>query len=350
MELAELDETRLEKAAEETTIFGRISPGQKKRLMEILRHRGRYVAMIGDGVNDVLALKRANLGIAMQSGSAATRGVADMVLLNDSFSALPAAFLEGQRIINGMKDILRLFLTRALYFALLIISTAMIGVGFPYVPKHATLVTLFSVGIPTFALASWARPGEVPKGSLVRSVMHFILPASVTIFAFGLLIYTGIFGVTYSDAEGTAATITQEEIDRFRASAGIDYPIESPQELAQEKATLVAQSALTTFTLVAGLILIIFVEPPAPFFVGGDTLSGDIRPTILAAASFLFFLAVMAIPAWRDFFELLLLPAHLYAAIGTALLLWMFALRFLWRANWFERFLRLDPQWMRKRT
>jgi cation-transporting ATPase E len=341
-ELEDMDDTNFNQVAEKISIFGRIMPEQKERLVEALREGGHYVAMIGDGVNDVLSLKKANLGIAMQSGSAATRAVADMILLNDSFGALPPAFMEGQRIINGMRDILRLFLTRAIYFAMLIIATAVIGIGFPYVPKHATLVTLFTVGIPTFALAAWARPGNVPKEGLMRAVTHFVFPAAISTFLFGLIIYTTAFGLAYRDAEARSFTVTQEEIDRFRISAGIDYEITAPEDYASELATLVAQSALTTFTLLAGLVLVVFVEPPTEFFVGGDIYSGDKRPTLLVVGLLLASLAVMIIEPIRTFFEVLVLPPFAYLIIGVAVVLWAFVLRQTWRLHWFERFLRLE--------
>ncbi len=107
-----MDDGQFSRVVERTTIFGRITPEQKQRIIATLRAQGRYVAMTGDGVNDVLALKQAKLGIAMQSGTQAARNVADIVLLGDSFAALPEAFLEGQRIMNGMGDILRLYMTR----------------------------------------------------------------------------------------------------------------------------------------------------------------------------------------------------------------------------------------------
>ncbi len=346
--LEQMDDDQFEKTVEEKSIFGRISPLQKERIVELLHGLGYYVAMIGDGVNDVLSLKKADLGIAMQSGSAATRSVADMVLLNDSFGALPPAFLEGQRIINGMKDILRLFLTRAIYFALLIISTSVIGIGFPYVPKHATLVTLFSVGIPTLALAAWARPGNIPKRSIIRSILHFVIPASFSVFLFGVIIYAAAFGYAYTEVESNLIDLSREEIDRFRESAGIDYPIDSDEQYYEEVATLIAQNSLTTFTLLAGLILIVFVEPPVPFFVAGDEPSTDRRPTILALALGLSFFLILFIEPLRDFFELLILPTSWYAIIGCMLLLWMFILRYSWRAHWFERFLQLDPEGYRK--
>src|ERR671933_916439 len=117
LELADLDEPRLGEVASEITVFGRVTPSQKEQLVLALRGRGHYVAMIGDGVNDVLSLKRANLGIAMHSGSQAARAVADLILLDDRFGVLPEAFAQGQRIVSGMLDILKLFLSRILYVA-----------------------------------------------------------------------------------------------------------------------------------------------------------------------------------------------------------------------------------------
>src|SRR5690606_22243384 len=215
-ELAAMDAGTFAQTAEEATIFGRITPQQKEKLVETLRGRGCYVAMIGDGVNDVLSLKKAQLGIAMQSGSAATRGVADMVLLNDSFAALPPAFLEGQRIINGMKDILRLFLTRAVFAALLILSVAVVGIGFPYVPKHVSLLTFLAVGVPTFALALWARPAP-PKRRILYTVTHFVFPAAISIFVFGLLLYTFYFSVAYNEV--IQVNVTPAEIAAFESYA-----------------------------------------------------------------------------------------------------------------------------------
>ncbi|GAB4451156.1 MAG: HAD-IC family P-type ATPase [Anaerolineae bacterium] len=338
-ELAAMDAATFTQTAEEATIFGRITPQQKEKLVETLRGRGCYVAMIGDGVNDVLSLKKAQLGIAMQSGSAATRGVADMVLLNDSFAALPPAFLEGQRIINGMKDILRLFLTRAVFAALLILSVAVVGIGFPYVPKHVSLLTFLAVGVPTFALALWARPAP-PKRRILYTVTHFVFPAAISIFVFGLLLYTFYFSVAYNEV--IQVNVTPAEIAAFESYAGIDYAIDSQDAYAFEVASVTARTVLTTFTIITGIVLVVFVEPPTPFFVGGDALSPDKRPTILAGCLLLAFVAIMLIEPVRDFFELILLSPADYAIIGVVTVIWALVLRYLWRARLLERFLHLE--------
>jgi cation-transporting ATPase E len=302
LDLADMDESQLAQVAEEATAFGRITPQQKERLVRALRSRGHYVAMMGDGVNDVLSLKQAQLGIAVQSGSQATRAVADMVLMEDSFSALPAAFREGQRIIRGMQDILRLFLARTLYMTLLILGAAVVGVAFPVTPKHNAVLALLTVGIPTLALAVWAQPGELPR-SVLRSVWHFVASAAFTVAVVGLAVYLGFLLTMGSEA--------------------------------------IAQSALTTATVLCGLVLIPFVEPPTPAWVGGDVLSGDRRPAFLALGMLAAFVLILLVPALRRFFELRLLPLLDYVLIGAVVIVWGFILRFAWRKRLFERLLNL---------
>jgi cation-transporting ATPase E len=298
-----MDDVRLAELSKETAVFGRITPGQKERLVRVFKDSGEYVAMIGDGVNDVLSLKQAHLGIAMQSGSQATRGVADMVLLDDSFSVLPTAFSEGQRIVNGMQDIVRLFLTRTFYVTLLILGVAIVGVAFPITPKHNAVLALLTVGIPTLALAIWAR-SERPPRSLLRSVSHFVFPAAFTVSVVALAVYL-IYLQTTDDVH-------------------------------------IARTALTTFTVLCGLLLIPFVEPPTQAWVGGDKLSGDRRPAILALVLLALFSAIVLLTVLRDFFELELLRPLDYALIALAVVAWAAALRFIWRRKLFEWWLGIE--------
>jgi cation-transporting ATPase E len=307
LELEGMDDDTFAKTAEETTVFGRITPQQKEKLVRILRGKGYYVAMIGDGVNDVLSLKQANLGISMQSGSQATRGVADMVLLNDSFAILPNAFKEGQRIINGMHDVVRLLLARTLYLIFLMAGVAMLGLkDAPLTPKHNSILAVLTVGIPTVALVAWARIGEPPK-RLLRSVLGFVIPAAVTIAIVALAVYTG-------------------------------YVIET-NALVTNDFTL-AQTALTTVTVLCGLVLIPFAEPPTKGWVAGDEYSGDKRPTILAIAMLAVFCVIMFVPATRNFFVLKPLGLFDVALIGSVVVIWAFSLRYIWRGRVLERIVR----------
>ncbi|MBZ0290734.1 MAG: cation-translocating P-type ATPase, partial [Anaerolineae bacterium] len=305
-DLDEMTDAQFGEVAEQTTIFGRITPQQKERLVDVLRKQGNYVAMIGDGVNDVLSLKKAHIGIAMQSGSQATRGVADIVLLNDSFAALPPAFREGQRIISGMQDIMRLFLSRVFFQTLVIMGVAIIGLDFPITPVHMSLLSLFTVGIPTLFLAAWARP-TLSKARLIQSVLHFVIPAGFSLALLGLVIY-------------------------------IYYELSMPSDIALS----LARTALTTVTTFGGLLLILFVEPPTKFWAGGDEYSGDWRPTMLAIVLGIVYIVIMAVPGLRDFFELMPLGVTDWLIVVGSLLVWLFVLRFFWRAKIFTRFLRLD--------
>jgi cation-transporting ATPase E len=306
-----MDETQLAQVVEETTIFGRVTPQQKERLVQALRNRHHYVAMIGDGVNDLLSLKQADLGIAMESGSQATRGIADIVLLNDSFAALPAAFAEGQRIRNGMESAMKLFLTRVMYLALLLLTIPMLG-AFPFAPKQKALVTFETLGIIAVALAAWAHPGPPSRSGLGSLLLRFVLPAAVPLS----LIAFGVYLITFFQA--------------------IQHMGESVQD-----AQLIAQSALTTFAVCSGLLLVPFVAPPARFWVGGSRLSGDWRPTLLAAGLLVVYLVVIALPPLRTFFSLTALHPIDYLFIGAAALIWSIIQRWLWRGHLLERLLQL---------
>jgi cation-transporting ATPase E len=293
-----MDDGQLATVAAEGAIFGRIDPEQKARLIASLRRGGRHVAMIGDGVNDVPALKQADLAIAMRSGSQAARGVADLVLLDDSFAALAPAFAEGQRIMAGMRAIVALFLVRSLAVLLLIVGAALAGAPFPITPKHNAVLALLTVGVPTLALAVWARPAPI-RGGVLRSLLPVILPAALTIAPLALGPYLAVLRLTQD--------------------------------------VTIARTALTTTLVFCGLLLISFVQPPTSGWVGAAEGSGDWKPTILAASLGVVYLALLATPALRQFFELAPLdpgPILGLAAVGGG---WMLVFRWLWRSRAWER-------------
>jgi cation-transporting ATPase E len=327
-ELETMDEAQFAQAAASSTIFGRITPHQKERLVEALRQRGHYVAMIGDGVNDVLSLKKANLGVAMQSGSQATRGVADIVLMNDSFAALAPAVQEGQRIVNGMQDILKLYLARIGTFALVILSSMMVGGMFPIALRQGSLVTLLSVGIPTVLLAVWAQPRPLPKAGLLRRLAHFVLPPVALTSLLGLLLFYGSLILEASASVGIEPGLTPDQIDQIYQNA---LPI--------------AQTALASFMVLCGLLLVVFVEPPTPWWEGGDRLSGDWRPTLLAAVLLIAFGVVSLVPSLRVVFALAALGWAHAGLVAAAVLVWLCLVRWAWRRRLLERFLSLDPVW-----
>lgn len=315
-ELAEMDDSEFLQAAQINTIFGRIAPEQKAKLVKMLRQSGDYVAMIGDGVNDVLSLKQANLGIAMESGSKATRGVADIVLLKDSFGALPHTFLEGQRIRNGIQDLLKLFMVRVFCVTLLIFSTAVVSDSFPLVNKHSAIVSLIGVGLPTVCIPIWAKPGNLPQRSMVRAMLHFTMPATLTLTLVSLLVYLFYF-----------------------VSAVIDLP---PDADLTQIDYAVPRTALVTILVLCQLFLVAFLKPPTTAWVGGEPLSGDWRYSLTAIFLAAGYFAILAIPALRSFFELAPLTVNDCLYIGLIALEWCLILRFVWRTRFLDRFLGID--------
>ena len=189
-------------------VFGRVTPHQKRAMVRALQSRGRTVAMTGDGVNDVLALKDADMGIAMGSGSSASRAVAQLVLLDDRFSTLPRVVTEGRRVINNIERVANLFLTKATYAVLLTALVGLFGVPFPFLPKQLTLIGTVSIGVPGFFLAlapdgSLVRPGFLPR------VLRWSLPAGTAAAAVTFVSYEMVRRSDASLAEArTTATLT----------------------------------------------------------------------------------------------------------------------------------------------
>jgi magnesium-transporting ATPase (P-type) len=204
------DRTGIALAAERNTIFCRITPEQKKALVGALGERGRFTAMIGDGVNDVPALKQARLAVAMGSGSQITKGIADIVLMRDQFSMLPRAVAEGRKIARNIHRLARLYATKTVYAGVLILFTAIFGGAFPFLPRQLTIAAFLTIGIPSFVLALAPSEGALYRGRLLRALAAFAVPAGVGIAVGSLLSFFLVDKVfAGSLAEGrTAATTT----------------------------------------------------------------------------------------------------------------------------------------------
>ena len=204
------DPERLAEVALRNTIFCRIAPEQKRALVEALRAAGRYTAMIGDGVNDVPALKQARMAVAMGSGAQVTKGIADVVLLKDQFSRLPEAIAAGRRIARNIHRLGRLYLTKSVYAATLILLVAVPGFAFPFLPRHLTLAAFLTIGIPSFVLALAPSDGPLYRGRLLRALAAFAVPAGLATALGSILCFfliDTVFGGTLEEGR-TAATTT----------------------------------------------------------------------------------------------------------------------------------------------
>lgn len=193
-------------------VFGRVTPEQKRHMVHALQEEGHTVAMTGDGVNDVLALKDADLGVAMGSGSPATRGVAQLVLLDDRFATLPHVVAEGRRVIGNIERVANLFLTKTIYSVALALVFGLVAVPFPFLPLHVTVVGWFTIGIPAFLL-SLAPNRDKARPGFVRRTLSWAVPAGLIVAIATIVTYLVTRGLAHDvsdavqEASSTAALI-----------------------------------------------------------------------------------------------------------------------------------------------
>ena len=273
------------------TVVGRITPEGKRRVVEGLAARGRYVAMVGDGVNDVPALKAARLAIAQGSGAQMARAVADVVLVADGFAAVPGMVAEGRRILRNIQRVTKLFVTKSVFAAFLILAIGLTPTEYPLLPRHLTVIGALTVGVPAFFLALAPSEGPWRTDGFLRDVARFAVPAGV---AAGL-------GVVVS------YLVTLNVFD-----SGL----------------LQARTAATSTVVVVGLYLVLALEATGPTrarWVG-----------LLCAALLALYVAILVLAPVRDFYELAVPRpgTALMIAIGSAL-----AIGFLWLTD--DRFVPL---------
>lgn len=191
-ELIGLPEAEFDAEIARANVFGRVSPEQKQQMVESLHRQGRTVAMTGDGVNDVLALKKADIGVSMGSGAPATRSVAQLVLLTNRFSALPQVVAEGRRVIGNIERVANLFLTKTVYSVVLALVVAVLGISFPFQPIHVTITGWFTIGIPAFIL-SLAPNTERPRDGFVKRVLSLALPSGLLVGGIAVVMWIVVY-------------------------------------------------------------------------------------------------------------------------------------------------------------
>lgn len=195
----------LEEAADDYTVFGRVKPEQKRQLVQALQKQGHTVAMTGDGVNDVLALKAADCGIAMAGGSEAAAGVAELVLLNSDFSDMPLVVAEGRRVINNIERTASLYLVKNIFSLFLAIISIIAVFEYPLVPSQLTLMSFLTIGMPSFVLALEPNESKV-SGKFLRKVIYRALPAALTDLC--IIIIIVMFQYAFEIDSSQTSTIT----------------------------------------------------------------------------------------------------------------------------------------------
>ncbi|MDP2287756.1 MAG: HAD-IC family P-type ATPase [Actinomycetota bacterium] len=260
------DPAELAEVVAGASVFGRVTPTQKQAMVDALHLRGSTVAMTGDGVNDVLALKSADLGISMGSGSAATRAVAQLVLLDNKWSVMPSVVTEGRRVLGNIERVSDVFLTKSFYALLISVATGLFAVEFPFLPRHLTLIGALTIGIPGFFLALMPNTERFRPGFFKR-VLLFTAPAGA------------ICAIAAFSSYGTALRLGE--------------PVESAQA-----------AATVTLFIVAIAVLIQSARPL------------NLLRLAIVLGMILAFLAVLFIPFLSDFFALSLAPER-YSVVAV---------------------------------
>ena len=267
------DKTALQRLLRERNVIGRISPDDKRRVIEALRDDGHYVAMVGDGVNDVPGLKAARLAIAQGSGVQMARSVSDLVLVRSDFEVVPALVAEGRRILRNLQRVTKLFVSKAAFAAFLILSIGITPTAYPLLPRHLTLGASLAIGIPAFFLALAPSAGPFRLQGFLRGVFNFAVPAGAAV-GFGVL-------------SSYLAALEVFDLDLVEA-----------------------RTVATTVMVVVGWYLIVALE--------GTGLRRGAAVTMLCLALAAAYVAVLLVPFARDFFALAppSLPILLIAAGG----------------------------------
>ena len=200
IDMSTVSEKKIEEVANQYTIFGRVSPMQKKQLVVAMQKQGKTVAMTGDGVNDVLALKAADCSIAMANGSDATKSVSQLILLDSNFASMPKVVAEGRRTINNIQRSASLFLVKTIYSTILALMFLIMGDSYPFIPIQLSLISVVTIGIPSFILALEPNKEKI-QGHFMQNVIAKAIPTGLTvainIFAINSLHERGIIPTSY---------------------------------------------------------------------------------------------------------------------------------------------------------
>ena len=261
----------------ESNIFGDLTPAQKSNIIESLRQQGDYVAMVGNNINDIPAMRQAQISVALRSGDSAVMKFTDIVLFEDSLQILPRLLFLGQRMVNGAVDMFKLYLSQVGAQLLILIYMVLFKLDqFPYHPTQGGVINAFAIVVPNILLPVWAAGGRMDTKEIRKRMTHFIVPTAVLLSILGAVIYT-LF---------------------LRMDFGAHYP---PAELVKQlkisdPQVFFAQQAVVYAFLIAGWVRVFFLQPPSKYWVGGTALRGDRRVIGLVIASIITFIVVLVFP------------------------------------------------------
>jgi cation-transporting ATPase E len=289
-----LSASQLTQAVGEATIFAPVTSPQKRKIIQELRSGGEYVAMTGEGLGDIDAMRQANLSITVQGGTQAAVSFADIILLKDSLQALPQVLRQGRRIVNGLIDVLKLNLVQVAYiFFLLVAMIITRNKVFFYDPTQGGVIVFFAIVVPSLGLTFWATSGTISEKKIFTQLMRFIIPVGLTSALASL--------VTYFVFEHLMGSSTYAQL-------GVTYTL-----------------SLT------GMLMVLFIKPPNRFWAGDTPVSRDKRFIWMVLVMFILFCIVLVIPLAQELLKVAPLQQdEHYLIIAGVVLVWTILTKLIW--------------------
>ena len=279
-ELAAMAPDEFARAVENGSVFGRIAPDQKEQIVAALQANGHYVAMVGDGANDVRALRQADVGVAMESGVSSAKGVSQIVLQNDSFAALVRGSAVAQQVLGNASQLSKLFITKSFYAFLIIFAANMMGLDFPFLPRHGSLTALFTLGIPAVFITLTTPPPTAGRDFL-GSTMRFAIPASLALASAAVAVHLlteGILGRPVEDARTLVSTTI--------GIVGLAYMVEVIGFEGASRQHLMRPALVTFFgAALLGVFILVLYTPPLRTFFDFSPLSGAEWAIVITAVA-----------------------------------------------------------------
>ncbi|MFN2304066.1 MAG: HAD family hydrolase, partial [Anaerolineales bacterium] len=307
-QISRLSHEELQAHAAEKILFTQIDSEQTIRVVEALKASGEHVAIVGTSINDLEIMQIADLGITSKGSSPTVLDQADMIVLKDSFNALTDALQKGQRIVNGVMDVLKLNLTRIAYTLILVIAMYLAGERTYFIhPAQGGTISVFTIILPSVMLSLWASPNTVDGKNMTRFLFHFVTPAAI-ITSLCVLLTNFIFK---------------------RLGTDIAY----------------TQQVITHLLMLVGLFLVIFAQPPVRFLVAGDDFNGKWQIAIAALVLYAMYNLTTLIPLAQRLLRIAPLQSMRdYLLIIVITLLWAILVVGVWRMVWPERYMHSKPQ------
>ena len=278
-QLARLSDEELEEAVIEHSVFGRIAPQQKEQIVAALKRKGRYVAMVGDGQNDVRALREADVGVAMESGTNTARGVAGIVLRNDSFEALVRGSRIAQTVLGNCSQLSKLFVTKSVYAFLIIFMANMMGLDFPFLPRHGSLTALFTLGVPAVFITLTTPPPGAGR-DFIAGTLRFALPAALALATSAVAVHLlteGFLGRPIEDSR----TLVSSTI----GIVGLGYMVEVIGFEGASRERLMRPALVTFFGIaLLGIFILTLYTPALRDFFEFRPMSADEWAIVITAS------------------------------------------------------------------